>query len=344
MSPCNGTGKRIATDTERRQKLFVLSVVMLCSLAQCMAAQDIAWKIVTDVAAKTEREGRITEAEEGYQRALNLVKESSGPASPDVAIALNHLAIFYHASGQNAKAEPFLAEALAIDEKTLGAEDPRLAPILNSFAALDLGEGGDAEAKTLYERALQIEDKPSGVENSGVATSLNGLAQLCAGQGQYAQAEALYKRSLTIREKTLADDDLDLADTFGGYSAQLKKTKRESEAEEMEARAEAIRLAHGAKPEDFSSPLQRAPFVGDTKKVETLIAEGADANASDALGATPLLYAALLGHRPTVELLLAKSDANTANRFGATPLHAACIGGGRLRRRVRHTDTTLKPL
>src|SRR5258708_6471245 len=126
MSPCNWTGKKIATDTERRLKMFVLLVVMLWSLAQCVAGQDIAWKIVTDVAAKAEREGRIGDAEEGYQRALNLVRNSTGPASPDVAIALNNLAVFYHARGQNAKAEPFLAEALAIDEKTLGAEDPRL--------------------------------------------------------------------------------------------------------------------------------------------------------------------------------------------------------------------------
>src|SRR5260370_1372476 len=89
------TGPQPEAIMRRHRKLLVLLVVILCCLAQRVVGQDIGWKIVTDVAAKAEREGRFADAEEGYQRALDLVKKSAGPASPDVAIALSNLAMFY---------------------------------------------------------------------------------------------------------------------------------------------------------------------------------------------------------------------------------------------------------
>ena len=59
-----------------------------------------------------------------------------------------------------------------------------------------------------------------------------------------------------------------------------------------------------------------------------LIAHGADANAEDSDGWTPMHYAAYCGHAEAVKFLIAHgADANAKNNNGMTPLHyAACRG------------------
>ena len=54
-----------------------------------------------------------------------------------------------------------------------------------------------------------------------------------------------------------------------------------------------------------------AAFTGRMEVVELLIANGANVNAKDKDGGTPLLHATLSGHREIVELLISKgADVN----------------------------------
>jgi hypothetical protein len=63
-------------------------------------------------------------------------------------------------------------------------------------------------------------------------------------QGKYAEAEPLYQRSLVIWEKALGPEHPDMATILEKYAAMLRETEREDKAEEMEARAHAIRAKH----------------------------------------------------------------------------------------------------
>ncbi len=74
-----------------------------------------------------------------------------------------------------------------------------------------------------------------------MAASLNNLAGLHQAQGKYAEAEPLFQRSLAIFEKALGPEHPHVATTLENYAALLRETEREDKAEEMEARAKAIR-------------------------------------------------------------------------------------------------------
>jgi ankyrin repeat protein len=74
--------------------------------------------------------------------------------------------------------------------------------------------------------------------------------------------------------------------------------------------------------------LLRASIIGDVKKVKKLLKEGADVNAKDEFGWTPLHGAAILGHIEVVKLLLEHgADPNIKNNGGKTAIDFALEKG-----------------
>nr|UVF58849.1 ankyrin repeat protein E2 [synthetic construct] len=86
---------------------------------------------------------------------------------------------------------------------------------------------------------------------------------------------------------------------------------------------------HGS---DLGKKLLEAARAGQDDEVRILMANGADVNATDNWGDTPLHLAAVRGHLEIVEVLLkAGADVNASDEMlGDTPLHLAAADDGHL--------------
>ncbi|MCI0429512.1 MAG: ankyrin repeat domain-containing protein [Rhodospirillales bacterium] len=87
-----------------------------------------------------------------------------------------------------------------------------------------------------------------------------------------------------------------------------------------------ILIAIAASTPAKAEPLHDAAMAGDVARIEHLLQEGADVNASDAMG-TALHWAILLAHTDAVRLLLERGADPNAEAVSGTPLYAAARKG-----------------
>jgi len=183
---------------------------------------------------------RFQEAEPLYRRAIAIDEKAYGPDHPEVATALNNLALLLKTTNRLAEAEPLYHRALAIDEKALGPDHPNVAIRLNNLAELLRVTSRYTEAEPLIRRALAIWEKSLGPEHPQVATGLNNLANLLQDTNRLAEAEPLMRRVVAILDKSHGPDHPNVAAGLNNLAALLQATNRLAEAEPLMRRALAI--------------------------------------------------------------------------------------------------------
>jgi tetratricopeptide (TPR) repeat protein len=203
----------------------------------------------------TEAAPTISSAANAEHELLGELRDAEVKGRSDLATAgaLYDLAMLRRQQGALDEAEGLYRRALAIHEREQGPAHPDVARVLNNLAALLAARGNYDEARPLFERALSIRQSALGPEHELAVQSLNNLALLCAAEGNAAEAERLYRRALAVLEKSDAGkggatSDGDLVRVLENYAALLEDTGRDAEAQELEARARAIRAVDGALP------------------------------------------------------------------------------------------------
>ena len=197
------------------------------------------WEGDTAAAAQAFEEGRLEDAEHRLELARERAAADTGGNQLDVAASLSNLAVVRRAQGDITGAIEVQKEALAIREKSLGPDDLEVAATLNSLGGLYALNDDYAAAEPLLVRALAIREQTAGADDRRTAESVNNLALLYAAQGRPADAEPLYQRAITIFEQRQRPDQL--ATTLENYAALLADTGRTEQADEMGARARALR-------------------------------------------------------------------------------------------------------
>lgn len=184
---------------------------------------------------------RYAEAEPFLRRSVAIREELLGKEHPDVAIALNNLAMVIYTQGRYVEVEPLHLLSLKIRENAFGAEHPDVAATLNNLASLYRSQGRYPEVEPLYRRSLKIREETLGKEHPDVAQSLNNLASFYDSQGRGAEAEPLLKRSLLIWEKVFGKEHREVARCLNNLAELYRRQGRHAEAEPLYQRSLEIR-------------------------------------------------------------------------------------------------------
>ena len=125
-------------ETDRLAQEMLLPHVQVCLvlLDQYALAMREAAQPLNNAGYYLHEQGRYTECEPLYQRALAIREQQLGPLHPDTAQSLNNLAGLYADQGKYEQAEPLYQRALAIWEQVLGPEHPHTITVLKNYAAL----------------------------------------------------------------------------------------------------------------------------------------------------------------------------------------------------------------
>jgi tetratricopeptide (TPR) repeat protein len=182
-------------------------------------------------------QGRLTEAESMYQRALEGKEKALGQDHTSTLNTVSNLGNLYADQGRLTEAESMYERALEGYEKVLGRDHTSTLSTVNNLGLLYANQGRLAEAESMYERALEGKEKALGRDHPSTLNTVNNLGNLYKDQGRLAEAESMYERALEGYEKVLGRDHTSTLDTVNNLGNLYRDQGRLTEAESMYERA-----------------------------------------------------------------------------------------------------------
>lgn len=165
--------------------------------------------------------GEYGRAAEYETRALDAQESALGPKHPDVAQALNNLAVSLGDMDDHQAARPLLERALAIRTELLGPKHPLVAQSMTNLAHTLAELGELAAARELHERAVAVFEESLGPAHWLVGYALDRKAYTLWRMGEYDRARALYERAIAVREAAQGKDHPGLAESLLGLGEVL---------------------------------------------------------------------------------------------------------------------------
>ncbi|KAH0541264.1 hypothetical protein FGG08_004269 [Glutinoglossum americanum] len=182
-------------------------------------------------------QGKLTEAEATYQRALVGAEELLDPGHNLTLDTVNNLGNLYLEQGKFKEAEAMFKRALAGYEKALGLGHSSTLNTISNLGNLYMVQGKPKQAEAMYERALKGKEKALGLDHASTLDTANNLGILYLKQGKPKEAEAVLKRVLMGIEKALGLDHTSTLETVNNLGNLYLKQGKLEEAEAMDKRA-----------------------------------------------------------------------------------------------------------
>lgn len=184
-------------------------------------------------------EGRTAETERLLKQALAMRQVELGDYHPEVAAALDDLAVLYRATGRDA--EPLLKRSVTIREWNKAYEPLAYGRALNVLAAYYVERERLDDAIAASEQALAIDEAALDTDSAIIATDLSNLAALYQAAGRRQAAKTMYRRAVDAWDASLEPDNPEIASTLDEYAQLLRDLGNVVQAREAESRAAAIR-------------------------------------------------------------------------------------------------------
>ena len=185
-------------------------------------------------------EGKFDEALPVAKRALKISEKAFGSNHPIVADIRTNLAELYVEKRQYDEAEANYKRILSIYEKAFGADDRLVGKTLDRLAFLRVAERDFEKAGELYQRVLTIKEKALGPDHEEVVQTLTKLTDVYKKTRERGKAKPYYERIVSIREKTFGPNHPKVAEVLERLACSLYANGEQSEAEQVEARANSI--------------------------------------------------------------------------------------------------------
>jgi tetratricopeptide (TPR) repeat protein len=146
-------------------------------------------------------QGKLDEAEEMYQRALQGYEKAWGPDHTSTLKTVNNLGNLYNSRGKLDEAEEMYQRALQGKEKAWGPDHTSTLNTVNNLGLLYKSRGKLDEAKMMYQRAMQGYEKALGLENVAryrpALYTIWNLGELFTYQGHLDESKEMFSRAYT---------------------------------------------------------------------------------------------------------------------------------------------------
>ncbi len=143
--------------------------------------------------------GRLDEAQNQFNAALQIYKSNRGANLIDYVLTEENLATLYSLKGEQTKALELLSETVELNKEIFGSKSPNYAISLHNYASLLQNENKLEEAKPLFIEALDIQKNTFGINHPSYANTLHNLAVLAGDEKDYTLADSLLNQVIDIR-------------------------------------------------------------------------------------------------------------------------------------------------
>jgi tetratricopeptide (TPR) repeat protein len=182
-------------------------------------------------------QGKLIEAEQMYDRALQGYEEALGPTHTSTLNTVNNLGMLYAHQGKLGVAEQMYNRARRGYKEALGPTHTSTLNTANNLGALYFEQGKLGEAEQMYDRALQGYEKALGPTHTSTLDIVNNLGNLYADQGKLGEAEQMYERALRGKEEALGPTRTSTLNTVNNLGMLYADQGKLGEAEQMFDRA-----------------------------------------------------------------------------------------------------------